>query len=159
LTLYFDVIAGSLWGPAILLLCSAGLESSLLACIFKPKCLVKIDTGEDCVFIKVYSDINPKEVGLMSMLRMNLVLLALVGLVLGGCTASLNADDQAKLDAALKAADAAAVSAQKAEAAANRADAAANKSEASAKRADAAAASAEASAAKAAKAFEMGLRK
>jgi hypothetical protein len=82
-----------------------------------------------------------------------------VGLFLTGCMAQLSKEDQARLDAALKAADAAAASANSAAASAKSADASADRAEAAAKRAEAAAASAEDSAAKAAKAFEMGLRK
>lgn len=95
----------------------------------------------------------------MKKVMMKFIAVAIVGLFVGGCTASLSMDDQAKLDAALKAADSAAASAQSASASADRSEAAAKRSEAAAKRSEAAAASAEDSAAKAAKAFEMGLRK
>jgi peptidoglycan hydrolase CwlO-like protein len=104
---------------------------------------------------------------------MMLALLATFGVLLGGCMAQMSQEDQAKLDAALKAADSAAASAQSAEAAAKRAadsanssassadqaEAAAKRAESAAKRAETAAASAQSSADKAAKAFEMGLRK
>ena len=95
----------------------------------------------------------------MKKIGMKLVVVAIVGLFLGGCVAPLSKEDQAKLDAALKAADSAAASAQSASASAQSASASADRAEAAAKRAEAAAASAEDSAAKAAKAFEMGLRK
>jgi len=84
---------------------------------------------------------------------------AVVCLFVAGCTAPLSKEDQAKLDAALKAADSAAASAQAAASSADSAKSSADRAEAAAKRAEAAAASAEDSAAKAAKAFEMGLRK
>ena len=68
-----------------------------------------------------------------------LPLLATFGLLLGGCAAQLSQEDQAKLDAALKAADSAAASAQSAEAAAKRAADSANSSASSADQAEAAA--------------------
>ena len=87
----------------------------------------------------------------MKMIRI-MVLVAFVAMLSSGCVAKLSQEDQAKLDAALKAADQATASAQQADASADRAEAAA-------KRAESAAASAEDSAAKAAKALDRGLRK
>ncbi len=95
----------------------------------------------------------------MKKTQMKLIVLALVGMLLGGCVAKLSLEDQAKLDAALQASDAAMTSAQKADSSAQKAAASAATADAAAKRAEAAAASAQDSAAKAAKAFEMGLRK
>lgn len=95
----------------------------------------------------------------MKALRVMVLFIAFAGLVLGGCAAKLSQEDQAKLDAALKASDQAAASAQQADASAKSAAASADRAEAAAKRSEAAAARAEDSAAKAAKAFEMGLRK
>jgi len=95
----------------------------------------------------------------MKTAMMKIGAIALAGLLLGGCAAKLSQEDQAKLDAALKASDAAAASAKSADASAKSAAASADRADAAAKRAEAAAASAEDSAAKAAKAFEMGLRK
>jgi hypothetical protein len=104
---------------------------------------------------------------------MKLTLWVIMAMFLGGCMAQMSQEDQARLDAALKAADSAAASAQSAEtsaksaassekssaSSAERAEAAADRAESAAKRSEAAAASAQSSADKAAKAFEMGLRK
>lgn len=87
------------------------------------------------------------------------IVLVMAGMLIGGCAAKLSQEDQAKLDAALKASDSAAASAQRADSSAKSAAASADSAAASAKRAEAAAASAEDSATKSAKAFEMGLRK
>ena len=95
----------------------------------------------------------------MKTMRTMVLLLVLAAFGIGGCTATLSKEDQAKLDAALKASDQAAASAQQADAAAKQAADSAARAEAAAKRSEAAAAQAEDSAAKAAKAFEMGLRK
>ncbi len=102
---------------------------------------------------------NTKEDIFMKLSLKKFGALLVVALMLSGCMAQLSKEDQAKLDAALKAADAASASASSAAASAKSADASADRAEAAAKRAEAAAAAAEDSAAKAAKAFEMGLRK
>ena len=103
---------------------------------------------------------------LICLLLKKLCVLLAVGFFLAGCMAQLSKEDQARLDAALKAADAAAISEKNAEdsakyaaRSAKAAAGSADRAEVAAKRAEAAAASAEDSAAKAAKAFEMGLRK
>jgi hypothetical protein len=88
---------------------------------------------------------------MMKMKRECVELAALSAPVLGDCTATLSQEDQAKLDAGLKAAGQAAASE-------SQADASAMSASASGDRAEAAAASVEDSAAKATKAFEMGLR-
>lgn len=141
----------------------------------KPDILQKeIDRFWRYVFIR--ETFIPKEEKLMKRVYMKLIVAASLLLFAAGCATTpgaLSQEDQAKLDAALQAADAAAASAQQADASAKSAAGSADRAEAAAKRAEAAAknaamsadkaetaaASAQNSAAKAAKAFEMGLKK
>ncbi len=95
----------------------------------------------------------------MKRVYLKLTVAALALLFAAGCVAPLSQEDQAKLNAALQAADSAAASAASADASADRAEAAAKHADAAAKSAAASAASAQNSAAKAAKAYEMTLQK